>query len=269
MITPAAAQTHLSQLRIEIQNQGSLPANYSVQLIDYNQRTTVTTVYSDGLGAFSFQAVPEGQYIARLVDAAGQTVSEEVVWVDGVSPVIRINPPAQSVVSRPGSNLVSARQLLHPPSKNAVKAFHDAQKYSDAKQYEKAAAELERAVELSPDFAEAHANLAAQYLHLGRYERAIRETQRAMEIASPNVRDLVNCALGEWALNRQMEALRLAQRALGLDRSSLTANFVAGSLLAMNPATLSEGIRHLEIAADKIPAAARNLAKARQLIAAK
>jgi hypothetical protein len=40
------------------------------------------------------------------------------------------------------------------------------------------------------------------------------------------------------------------------------------SLSATNPATASQAIRHLEIAADKIPAAARNLAKARQLTAA-
>jgi tetratricopeptide (TPR) repeat protein len=266
IITSAAAQTsHFNQFRIEIQSQGSLPANYSVQLIDSNQHNTVSTVYSDGLGGFSFQSVPEGQYIARLVDSAGRTVGEDIVCVDGVAPVIRINPPAQPSSPRPAGDLVSARQLQHPPSKNAVKAFHDARKYSDAKQYQKAAAALEKAVELSPDFAEAHTNLAAEYLHLGRYEQAVRETQLAMQIASPNVRDLVNCALGEWALNRRADALRLAQRALDLDRGSLTANFVSGSLLAMNPATLPEGIRRLEIAADKIPAAAQNLAKAREL----
>ena len=55
-------------------------------------------------------------------------------------------------------------------------------------------------VKLSPEFAEAHTNLAAQYLRLGQYEQARGQSTLAMEIAGRNTRDLTNLATAVLAL---------------------------------------------------------------------
>ena len=267
MILPAPAQfTHSNPLRIEYP--GQVGGSYSIQLMDLSQHSTVSSAYMDGSGVFTFPTVPEGQYIARVIDSTGRIVTEELICFDGIQPVLHIDPPLQSPMDRPTGERVSVRQLLHPPTKDAIKAFKKAGKYSDNKQYQKAAEQLQKAVQLSPDFAQAHTNLAAQYLRLARYEESLRESQRGMEITSPNPRDLVNAALANWALGRAPAALRCAWEAIKMDKDSVGGHMVVGSLLSMHPETLAEGIQHLELVADKSPAAAQNLSKARALLAA-
>jgi tetratricopeptide (TPR) repeat protein len=181
--------------------------------------------------------------------------------------VIQINLPGLPKRSRPTGERISLRQLQNPPSKNAIKAFIEGLRYSEAGQFEKAATALEKAVQLSPAFADAHTNLGAQYLRLRRYEQAIEEAQRAMEAGSPNIHDLCNRGLAEWALGRPADAMRSAEQALRLDSRAIAANYIVGSLMSLNPETLPIAIRHLEIAAEKSPSAARNLVQARQLLA--
>ena len=210
--------------------------------------------------------------MARVSTSAGEPLGQEMVTFSGNSPVARIHLPGMNVTPRPadnsGGNRVSMRQLQHPPSKNALKAFRHAQKYSEEKHYDKAAAELEHAIELSPDFAEARMNLGAQYLRLHKFEQAILEARRSMEIAAaPDVRNLTNSALASWALGRRDDALRFAKQAIALDRDAAGAHYIAGSMLIGYRETLREGIRHLELVADRMPPAAENLAKARQVLA--
>ena len=140
-----------------------------------------------------------------------------------------------------------------------MKSFLAAQKYSESKQPAKAVKELEKAVRISPEFAEAHTNLAANYLRLGHFEEAVKESNRAMEIASETVPNLCNRALAEWGLQRYEDAMRSAERALQLDGSARTAHFVLGSLLARDPKTRQEGIQHLERIASVNAAAKKTL----------
>jgi len=80
---------------------------------------------------------------------------------------------------------------------------------------------LEKAIKLSPDFAEAHTNLAAQYMRLSEFEKAYEQARIGLEIAGPNIRDLTNLAAAEWALGRSIEALDHARAALHLDQRAL------------------------------------------------
>ena len=136
----------------------------------------------------------------------------------------------------------------------------EAQKLSKAGRYQDAAIALEKAIKVSPTFAEAHTNLAVQYLRLGQLEKAREQAGLGMEIAGPNIRDLTNLAVAEWSLGRKTEALQFARAALRLDQRALGAHYVVGSLLVLNPNTLLEGLHHLELAAEKLPSAAQKLA---------
>ena len=267
---PAVGQNRRAQdLKVEIQGLDSIPFGYSLQLVDVAHRSFAGSADADVLGGFSFHSVPPGDYMARLVDSNGNVIREEMIRFDGINSVVRFTAPRLSEKSRPTGERISVRQLQNPPSKKAIKAVVEAQKYSEAGQHDKAAAALEKAIQLSPDFAVAHTNLGAQYLHLRQYEKAIEEANRAMESGSPNVHDLGNRGLALWALGRLAEAMESAKQALTLDSRAATAHYILGSLLSMKADTLPEAIKHLEIAAEKNASAAKNLAAARQLLAAR
>jgi tetratricopeptide (TPR) repeat protein len=230
-------------------------------------RTIVATAFGDTLGGFAFRGVPGGNYIPRVVDGSAYVVREEMITLDGVSPSIQLGAPEPRRTSAEAGS-VSMRQLRNPPSTAATKAFMQSQKYSKAERYQEAAVALEKAIELSPVFAEAHTNLAAQYLRLGQFEKARQQGTLGMEIAGPNIKDLTNLAVAAWALGRPAEALKLAQAALRLDQRALGAQYIVGSLLVLSPNTLREGMHHLELAAEKFPSAAQKLAACRQTLTA-
>jgi len=268
ILVPASAQNTESDYKLQLSGQSVSAAGYSIQLVELNGRAVVASADSGAFGEFSFQGIPAGAYVARLVDSGGHVLSQELINLDGVSHVVYVRAPSESERPQESSGgVVSKRQLLNPPSKAAVKSMMESEKYSKAGQFEKAAVALEKAIRLSPDFVQAHTNLGAQYIHLGQYEKGLAEARRAMEIAGPNSRDLVNIAIAELALHRYAEALSSAQSALGLDKGCLVAHFIVGTLLVSHPESLREGIRHLELAADTIPAAAQKLARSRQLLA--
>ena len=263
MANPAPAQTdHQNEIRIELQGEGSVAGDLSVQLIDANGHTDIGGGFSQNSGEFTFRGIQEGDYTARVVDGSGRVVTEQMIHISSATPMIRMDVPSQMQKQlSPAGNVVSARQLQNPPSNKALKAFAQAQKYSAAGDHAKAAESLEDAVRLSPEFGEAHTNLGAQYLHLGRFQEAADQEQRAIEIGPPNVSSLIDCALAHWALRQHAEALHYAEEALNLDRDSYTGHYIAGSILVLKPETRADGMRHLEIAAKRIPAAGQELTK--------
>ena len=260
-----AQDSSYHDLKIEISApHEKLRIGYSVTLHPMLRREAVVQASAEFGDTYVFRHVPDGDYIARAFNASGVLLKEEIVRVGGET-LVRMDLP-QPPVTRPATGTVSMRQLRNPPSKQARRAFLAAQKHSAAGRNAEAAAELEKAILLSPDFALAHTNLAAMSIRLRDYQRAIDETTVAMEIASPNVYDLSNRALAQWALGRYDDAIRSAGQAVRLDANFGSANFVLGSLLAEDPKTVREGIRYLELVAEKYPDAARNLARARTML---
>src|SRR5262249_20614004 len=80
-LIPAHAQPGTTNpLRIEISG-ASLYGDYSIQLFDLSRHAVVSSPYSDGSG-FSFHGVPEGQYVARIIDGSGQVVGQDVIAFD-------------------------------------------------------------------------------------------------------------------------------------------------------------------------------------------
>lgn len=265
--SPAQAQNNNYSFTIELQGENPLlVGDYSIQLLDMRDRTVVATAFGDTLSGFEFRGVPNGYYLARVVDGSKSVVGEEMITLDGVSPSIQLGA-LQPQRKSSGGGTVSMRQLLNPPSKAATKAFTQAQKYSKDGKYQEAAVALEKAIELSPKFAEAHTNLAAQYLRLGQFEKAREQSKLGMEIAGPNTKDLTNLAAASWAVGQAVDAFNYAQAAIRLDQRALGAQYIVGSILVLNPKTLREGMQHLELAAEKFPSAAQKLAACRQTVA--
>jgi superkiller protein 3 len=129
--------------------------------------------------------------------------------------------------------------------------------------YERAVAQLQQAVRLSPDYAAAHSALAAAYLYRKQYATAREEIARAMEIGGPDAADLGNLAVAYAADRHCPEAVEAAKAALRADPGYAPAHYVLGWLLLRNPATEAEAIRNLEEAAPTMAAARTLLSRAR------
>ena len=215
-------------------------------------------------GSFEFRDIRTGDYTLRVTDSFGRTVCEQFVTIEKLMPPLEVRlPERESHGAGAGAATVSVKQLMHPPDKKAVHAFESAVRLSSAGKYDDAASELEKAIRISPEFAAAHTNLAVQYFRIGRFEESMAESARAIEIGGPDPRNLCNLATAQARLNRLAEAEKSARAALRLDSGYLKANLVLGSILADQPATRGEGIKHLQKAAAEFDSARQFLEQLR------
>jgi tetratricopeptide (TPR) repeat protein len=254
----------LPSLRGEVHSERQAPlTGYFVALYDIHSNREVdhTEVRFDG--AFVFRSVSYGDYQIRITDAFGEVLHQDFVTVGAHTQPVEILLP-KGRIERPPSGPVSVTQLQHPPARKAFEAFVAAQRFSEAGQFEKAAAELEKAIRISPEYAEAYTNLTAQHVRMGRYAEAIGDATRAMELTRPNAMDLSNLAYAQYMLKRYGEAVQSARTAVRLEPANDKAQYMLGTLLVMERSTLREGVAHLERALPSIPAARANLDLARR-----
>jgi tetratricopeptide repeat protein len=209
-------------------------------------------------GAFEFRDLPTGDYVLRVTDFHGETIAQQFVSVQqGMTEVAVRLRDAGAAPMAPGT--ISIRQLSHPPDRKAMQAFTAALRLSSSGKYDAAAAELQKAIRISPEFAGAYTNLAVYHMRLGRFEEAADETARALEIGGPDPINLCNLAFAQFHLGRVKDALASAGAALRLDSGYLQAHLILGTILSADPASRDEAIRHLELAAGKFESARTNL----------
>ncbi len=254
----------LASLKGELHDERrELLTEYSVDLYDAHNNRLIDHAEVRFDGAFAFRNVPFGDYQILITNAFGAVLHQNFVTVGEHTPPVEIQLPKERI-DRPPSGPVSVTQLQHPPTRKALGAFVAAQKFSEAGQFEKAAAELEKAIRISPDYADAYTNLAAQHARMGRFEEAIGDANHAMELTKPNSVDLSNMAFAQYMLKRYEDATQSARAAVRLDPANNKAHFVLGSLLVTQRSTRREGVAHLERALPSIPAAKGNLELARR-----
>ena len=240
---------------------------YAIELTDkYNHRVASADVGADG--SFEFHSVTGGDYQLIVSNGRGEELYRSYVTVSGASGDLDVRLPEEKI-ERPPSGGVSVSQLLHPPGRKAVDCVMRAQKLSQSGQYAKAASELEKAVRISPDYADAHTNLGAQYLRLGRYREALDESERAMRIGPLSALTLSNRAYAQQMLERYPEAIRSARWSLRLDPDFAPAHYILGLSLVLSGQSIPEAISHLAKAAESLPTARVNLERLRAEVAMK
>ncbi len=234
---------------------GAVPASYQLTLEDpgRNQGRVAEVEWAMD-GAFEFRGVPYGAYWLKVKNDYGETITEAFVIVSAATPEVSLRLPERRI-ERPTGTSVSVTQLQHPPSRKAVRAAQEAARLSAAAQPAKAAEKLREAIADSPEFAEAHTNLAAQMLRMREYPAGLEEARRAMEIAGPNPVDLTNAAFALAAMNQFDAAVTKAREALRIDGGYSRAHMVLGQILAMHAETVGEALMHLDRAAEEFPSA--------------
>jgi tetratricopeptide (TPR) repeat protein len=129
-----------------------------------------------------------------------------------------------------------------------------------AGQHAKAAAELEKALQIAPEFADAHNNLGVQYVALGRHEDALAQFQAAVRIAPGMSRAHSNLALALWKVGRPADAESAVRQAVALDPANLRAHLILGTLLAGQARHREEAVRELRLAVPDAPSALLTIA---------
>jgi tetratricopeptide (TPR) repeat protein len=228
--------------------------DYRVELAGANRASETYRGEVQFDGSFELRGVPGGEYTLRVTTLHGEPVYQEtVIVVPHAGPLSVLLPAPDKKPSAPGT--ISVTQLRHPPDRKAFQAVAAAQRFSASGQTEKAVEQLEKAIRISPEYAEAYNNLAVQHVRMGQFEEASREFARAIAIAGPSALLLANLAYAQRRLDRLPEAVASARAALHLEPGSPQAHLILGSILAQDPRTRAESIPHLERAAETLPSA--------------
>lgn len=159
-----------------------------------------------------------GQHAAQLQSA--QTKDPLETFNATVDALRLPNPPAPPS----SATAVSTTRLAHKIPKAAQKAFEKASKLVKKNRYAQAAALFEKAVEIDPEFADAHNDLGAQYMALGRLAEAELQFRKAVDLDAAFAVARANLAASEYLRGDLVNAEKEAQRALSLapsNRSSL------------------------------------------------
>lgn len=264
MVPGRAQNGEQPTLRVELKcDTCGVRPEYTLELYDIRTRQKAGSADLQPDGSFTLRHVSYGEYQLTILDAGGNELHHQYLTVGGVAVplLIQMRAPLQQ---RPPGGPVSVAQLQHPPARKAFQAMLAAKKFSQAGNHEKAAEELQKAVRISPYYADAYTNLGVQHIHLGRYREATGEFAHALEIGGPNPLLLTDLASAQYALRHFDDAIQSARWALRLEPGYPQAHLMLGLVLCTDTRTVQEGLEHLRKAAESIPSARVQMEKVRQ-----
>lgn len=163
--------------------------------------------------AFAFpQSPPETAQEVLSATLAELQGRKEIIETSSTRNVLRFSPAATPMIATirapalESAGTISAQRLRHRPPKAARKAYEKAAKLLQNRKAEEAATELEKAISLDPDYAEAHNDLGVAYIRLGRNPEAASEFRRAIALVPGESLPLSNLAWVLSAMRRPAEA---------------------------------------------------------------
>lgn len=155
--------------------------------------------------------------------------------------------------ARPVSGTISVARLKHRVSSKARREFVRADDEMRKKHLEASIEHLNQAVEIDPDYVEAHNNLGARYIQAGDYDRAITHLRTASRLDPTSVFAVTNLGMALWLAGHCGEAEQAARDAVRLAPSFLRAQYLLGVVLAAEG--VPEALEHLEKSSKEIPSA--------------
>jgi Tfp pilus assembly protein PilF len=205
-------------------------------------------------GGFHLRSPEAGSYEARLLSPAGNLVQQEMVWIQDAPGALTIHF-RENRTAAPFSGTVAAAPLQHHPPSGAVKEFRKGLEAMRRQDPPCALTHLHKALELDPDYFDAHELLGIVHLTANRYEEAASEFETAVRLDSGSAAAHRNLALSLSHQNRFAEAVAPARQAVRLAPGDPATHWVLGGILATLGAAPEEALRHLRLAAERFPQA--------------
>ena len=187
----------------------------------------------------------------------------------GVAPARGATDPFAAMWPRPESDPATAAphsgnavpvSQLRIPSK-AIKEFERSRKAFQSGDVRTSAEHLQKALQIYPDFLQAHNALGLRFFQLGEYQKALAEHEAALSLDPHNVQTHQGLSLALLLLNRSQEAEAEARQSLDLDSQSVASRyFLARAIIAQGHVT-QEAIDMLRQSENAFPNASLVLAQ--------
>src|ERR1700720_686161 len=180
--------------------------------------------------------------VGRGLTSLGSFDSIPVVWSD---PDLDPTPPP------PRRNPVPVSQLRIPSK--AIKEFERSQKAFRSGDLRMSAGHLQNALQICPDFIQAHNALGLRFVQLGEYQKALAEHETALSLNPRDAETHQDLSFALLLLNRSKEAEDEARQALDLDSQSVAARYVLGRALIAERRVTPEAIELLRQSENAFP----------------
>jgi tetratricopeptide (TPR) repeat protein len=243
--TPGSLVFHRIEGRVQFKGPVN---NVRVRILQRSGLIPVEEGYTRGEGQFTFNRVPEGEYVIETEATDEFAASSTTI---SVSPMNRNRPeifrvfvqlqlkPAPGTV-KPG--VVTADVDLHVP-KEAQKRYREGMKALASNAPERAVEELQAAVKIHPDYYAARLELGRELRHQKRFKEAAEVLEPLLQLAPRRDEPRVEYGITLLALNRPADAVPVLRAALELEETNWVPHLYLGIALVEKDAAEAE--RHL------------------------
>jgi tetratricopeptide (TPR) repeat protein len=165
----------------------------------------------------------------------------------------RTTPPPHA------DHLVPVSQLRIPSK--AVKEFERSEKAFQSGDLRTSTEHLQKALQIYPDFIQAHNALGLRFIQFGEYQKALAEHEAALALDPRLAQTHQDISLALLLLNRSQEAEAEARQALDLDPQAPASSYVLGRALVAQRRVNPEAIEMLRRSENAFPNASLVLAQ--------
>lgn len=251
---PAFCQQPVSVAGEVIQENGPRITGLTAELYDPARGALLGRSQVRPDGTFEFSGIPAGDCMLRVTAPSGDPLQQTLVSLPPAGGRVEIRLPS-TPRQAPGSGIVSAARLGHKIPPKALRELRREEKAFQAGDLQGSIAHLEQALKIDPDYMEAHNNLGVRYMATSDFDKAAAEFQRAVALDPAAADALLNWAGALYALGRYEQAETAARQGLVRAPGSPRAEYVLGLTLLVERKSEQECLRALDNAAAEYPKA--------------
>lgn len=196
--------------------------------VETHSGALVDQVTTDSMGRFRFTRLRSGQYRV-LASTGGASSPVQTIDLSRSSPrvhvLLQLTADAPVFASRARTGVIDARVPL-----DAKAALDKGQAALAEKKSEAAISHFRKAIEIYPDFYDAHAALGQVYMDAGQWDKAEASLRHAVRINSKAVSAMVSLGEVYRRQKKYEQAQTVLADALKIDNKSWESNFTLGRI---------------------------------------